>query len=259
MGPFAQTYGPDAVPADHLLTLPEDVLVVFGDGSCSNVDKRGGWAAISMRAGVPFEFRIGGQAEDTTSNRAEVMAAMIGLGQAPWSKKVHCQNCGLREDLPWPEALNGNETFAKLCGKTVCDGLPKKAMARRWDREIWYATDSQYTMKGINDWMLGWKMSDWKTADQKDVANADLWKGMLALRNLALFDALYVGEAASIYILWCHHLANYARMVAKTDVLPVVGVVLSLKEAVGVFPKTQAKGHYGFDAQLPKFIRDMFQ
>ncbi|NTV70488.1 MAG: ribonuclease HI [Azonexaceae bacterium] len=37
-------------------------------------------------------------------------------------------------------------------------------------------TDSQYVMKGINEWIHGWKKNGWKTADKKPVKNADLWQ-----------------------------------------------------------------------------------
>lgn len=36
-------------------------------------------------------------------------------------------------------------------------------------------TDSQYVMKGITEWMAGWKKRGWKTADRKPVKNVDLW------------------------------------------------------------------------------------
>lgn len=37
-------------------------------------------------------------------------------------------------------------------------------------------TDSQYVQKGISLWLPGWKKKNWKKADNKPVANADLWK-----------------------------------------------------------------------------------
>ena len=36
--------------------------------------------------------------------------------------------------------------------------------------------DSQYVLKGITEWMRGWKAKGWKTADKKPVKNADLWQ-----------------------------------------------------------------------------------
>ena len=35
--------------------------------------------------------------------------------------------------------------------------------------------DSQYVLKGINEWIGGWKARGWKTADKKPVKNDDLW------------------------------------------------------------------------------------
>lgn len=37
-------------------------------------------------------------------------------------------------------------------------------------------TDSQYVRKGITEWITGWKSRGWKTADNKPVKNADLWR-----------------------------------------------------------------------------------
>ncbi|MDB5438772.1 MAG: rnhA [Caulobacteraceae bacterium] len=37
-------------------------------------------------------------------------------------------------------------------------------------------TDSQYVMKGITQWLRGWKAKGWKTADNKPVKNDDLWR-----------------------------------------------------------------------------------
>ncbi len=37
-------------------------------------------------------------------------------------------------------------------------------------------TDSQYVMKGITEWIHGWKVKGWKTAAKEPVKNADLWR-----------------------------------------------------------------------------------
>jgi ribonuclease HI len=42
-------------------------------------------------------------------------------------------------------------------------------------------TDSQYVQKGISEWIHSWKRKGWKTADRKDVKNADLWRELDAL------------------------------------------------------------------------------
>ena len=42
--------------------------------------------------------------------------------------------------------------------------------------EIDLTTDSQYVMKGITEWIEGWKKRNWKTAARKPVKNVDLWQ-----------------------------------------------------------------------------------
>ncbi len=39
-------------------------------------------------------------------------------------------------------------------------------------------TDSQYVMKGMQEWLSGWKKRNWLTAAKKPVKNVDLWQRM---------------------------------------------------------------------------------
>ncbi|MHD0644673.1 ribonuclease HI [Pseudomonas aeruginosa] len=44
-------------------------------------------------------------------------------------------------------------------------------------------TDSDYVVKGINEWLAGWKKRGWKTAAKQPVKNEDLWRRIDALRS----------------------------------------------------------------------------
>jgi ribonuclease HI len=44
-------------------------------------------------------------------------------------------------------------------------------------------TDSTYVLKGITEWIHGWKKRGWKKSDKKPVINADLWKELDALNT----------------------------------------------------------------------------
>ena len=44
-------------------------------------------------------------------------------------------------------------------------------------------TDSTYVLKGITEWIHGWKKRGWKKSDKKPVVNVDLWKQLDALNN----------------------------------------------------------------------------
>lgn len=49
------------------------------------------------------------------------------------------------------------------------------------DITLW--TDSTYVLKGITEWIHGWKKRGWKKSDKKPVVNTDLWKRLDALNN----------------------------------------------------------------------------
>jgi ribonuclease HI len=44
--------------------------------------------------------------------------------------------------------------------------------------EVEVITDSEYVMKGITEWIHGWKRKGWMTAAKKPVVNQDLWKAL---------------------------------------------------------------------------------
>ncbi len=44
-------------------------------------------------------------------------------------------------------------------------------------------TDSTYVMKGISEWIHGWKAKGWRTADKKPVKNEDLWRRLDTARS----------------------------------------------------------------------------
>ena len=44
-------------------------------------------------------------------------------------------------------------------------------------------TDSSYVLKGITEWIVGWKARNWRTADKKPVKNEDLWRALDCLVN----------------------------------------------------------------------------
>ncbi|HMO43674.1 MAG TPA: ribonuclease HI [Phenylobacterium sp.] len=53
-------------------------------------------------------------------------------------------------------------------------------------------TDSQYLMKGITEWLPGWKSRGWKTASKEPVKNADLWRRLDEARLLHQVDWRWV-------------------------------------------------------------------
>ena len=42
--------------------------------------------------------------------------------------------------------------------------------------EVVLHADSQYVLKGMTEWLAGWKAKGWKTASKQPVKNVDLWQ-----------------------------------------------------------------------------------
>jgi len=51
-----------------------------------------------------------------------------------------------------------------------------EAIKPNFKGEITLWTDSTYVLKGITEWIHGWKKRGWKKSDKKPVVNVDLWK-----------------------------------------------------------------------------------
>jgi ribonuclease HI len=42
--------------------------------------------------------------------------------------------------------------------------------------EVHLTTDSEYVLKGITQWITGWKKNNWRSASKQPVKNQDLWQ-----------------------------------------------------------------------------------
>ena len=45
---------------------------------------------------------------------------------------------------------------------------------------ITITTDSQYVVKGMTEWIAGWKRNGWRNSKKEAVLNRDLWEALLA-------------------------------------------------------------------------------
>ena len=60
-------------------------------------------------------------------------------------------------------------------------------------------SDSTYVLKGLQEWLPGWKKRGWKTAAKKPVKNADLWRELDALASARTIDWRWVkGHAGDV-------------------------------------------------------------
>ena len=81
----------------------------------------------------------------------------------------------LRKELSGSEPHTTNNRMELLAAISALESLKKPGTTAR------VYTDSQYVIKGISEWVAGWKKRGWKTADKKPVKNQDLWERLDAI------------------------------------------------------------------------------
>lgn len=76
-------------------------------------------------------------------------------------------------------------------------------------------SDSEYVVKGLNEWMEGWKAKGWRRGRQTPLANQELWIELDRLRSIHTLKASWVrGHAGHPENSRCDQLAVAAAAVA---------------------------------------------
>ncbi len=111
-------------------------IIIYCDGACSGNPGPGGWAAI-IKNESNEDYQLVNGSDQTTNNQMELASAIGPL-----------------------------EFLANSLG--LPDELKNKY-------QIIIYSDSEYLIKGMNEWLKNWKFKGWKTANKKPVSNKDLW------------------------------------------------------------------------------------
>jgi ribonuclease HI len=76
---------------------------------------------------------------------------------------------GVEKEISGSEAHTTNNRMELMAVIAALGALKRDVDAR-------IHTDSLYVLKGLTEWLPGWKKRGWKTADKKPVKNQDLWE-----------------------------------------------------------------------------------
>ena len=92
---------------------------------------------------------------------------------------------GHRKDICGGEPDTTNNRMEMMAAIQALEALTKPCVVE-------LHTDSTYVMKGISEWIHGWKKRGWKTADKKPVKNEDLWRRLDTARDRHTVDWRWV-------------------------------------------------------------------
>lgn len=76
---------------------------------------------------------------------------------------------GREKELFGAEELTTNNRMEMMAAIRALEALKRPASVTLY-------TDSVYLMRGVTEWMEGWKRRGWKTSSRKPVKNRDLWE-----------------------------------------------------------------------------------
>jgi ribonuclease HI len=100
-------------------------------------------------------------------------AAKGNPGPGGWGAVVLVGGAAVRE-LGGSGGATTNNRMEMTAAIEALDWLREAAPADA--PRITIATDSTYVMRGVTEWLPGWKKRGWKTKDGGEVANRDLWE-----------------------------------------------------------------------------------
>ncbi|HEX4873008.1 MAG TPA: ribonuclease HI [Nevskiaceae bacterium] len=90
-------------------------------------------------------------------------------GPGGWGALLHYQ--GRDRELCGGEPATTNNRMELTAAIRALDALREPC-------EVTLYTDSTYVMKGLTEWLPGWKRRQWRTADGSPVKNVDLWQAL---------------------------------------------------------------------------------
>jgi ribonuclease HI len=79
-------------------------------------------------------------------------------------------------ELSGGEALTTNNRMELMAAIMALESLSRAT-------PITVVTDSAYVKNGVTGWIHAWKRNGWRTADKKEVKNADLWQRLDGARS----------------------------------------------------------------------------
>jgi len=93
----------------------------------------------------------------------------------------------------WGALLKSADSQKELCGGALLTTNNRMEMtaviealsALKRPCHVRLHVDSQYVLKGMTEWLPGWKSRGWKTAAKAPVKNVDLWQWLDALVSSA--------------------------------------------------------------------------
>lgn len=98
-------------------------------------------------------------------------------GPGGWGSIVIFGHHGQVQELGGDEAASTNNRM-EITGSLAALALCLDSKELRSAKKIIMLTDSVYVIRGITEWIFGWRKRGWRTAGNEPVSNQDLWEDL---------------------------------------------------------------------------------
>ena len=183
--------------------------LIFTDGSCSKNGTPDAFAGYGIFFGFGDRRNVSNwlPGENQTNQRAELMALLVALRFVDTcQKKLECRGeQGYASDNEEADTDTGEETAINACPSLQrnvqftaapgdVDSLVQQYKAFEQDQyssfvlgkggfAVTIVSDSDYCVKGYNNWIAGWIRRNWVSSKGKPVCNQDLWRAVAAVKD----------------------------------------------------------------------------
>jgi ribonuclease HI len=129
-------------------------------------------------------------------------------GPGGWAAILVCK--GVEKEFVGGELQSTNNRAELLAATVGLQALKKPC-------QVTIVSDSQYVVKGMSEWVAGWKRKNWRTANGDPVKNRELWEGLLAAAEPHQVRWQWVKGHAG------HHYNERCDVLAKVEALKFRG------------------------------------
>lgn len=103
---------------------------------------------------------------------------------------IYCDGCSLENPGPggWAAIMVYKETEKEVVGGELMSTNNRAELqaaivglnALKSPCLVTVVSDSQYVVKGMSEWVLGWQKKNWRNASGDPVKNRELWEALIA-------------------------------------------------------------------------------
>jgi ribonuclease HI len=162
--------------ADNAAKTPLKGIVIYSDGGCRPNPGPGGWGIHGYMYSLEAPKKGSGNPEHVLTSKGYMTKAMAAMNDGKFTEVTPIHYI----DGYGSFAIDVTNNVAELAAATNA-----LIHAAEYDvQSVLVLTDSEYTRKGLEMWVIGWARNQWVKSDGSEIANVGYWKRLVEARDV---------------------------------------------------------------------------